>query len=113
IAVAVFLVFAVSSSALVLTRLAPGDYVTESLGTRASRETIERVRARYGLDKPIAAQYWDWLTAAVRLDFGESLQYDRPVRDLIPERAANTAILAAAALLLATGIGVPLGIVAG
>ncbi len=113
IAVAVFLVFAVSSSALVLTRLAPGDYVTESLGTRASRETIERVRARYGLDKPIAAQYWDWLTAAVRLDFGESLQYDRPVRDLIPERAANTAILAAAALLLATAIGIPLGVISG
>jgi len=113
LAVAVFLVFAVSSAALVLTRLAPGDYVTESLGTRASRETIERVRARYGLDKPIATQYWDWLSAAVRLDFGQSLQYDRPVRDLIPERAANTAILAAAALLLATAIGIPLGVISG
>ena len=49
----------------------------------------------------------------MRLDFGRSLLYDRPVRDLIPERAANTAILAISALLLATGIGVPLGIVSG
>lgn len=111
--VAVFLVFAVSSASLILTRLAPGDYVTESLGTHASRETIERTRARYGLDKSIAAQYGHWLLAAVRLDFGYSLQYDRPVRDLIPERAANTAVLAVAALTFATLVGIPLGIITG
>ena len=40
--VAVLLVFAVSSASLVLTRLAPGDFVTESLGTHASREAMER-----------------------------------------------------------------------
>ena len=49
----------------------------------------------------------------MRFDFGRSLAYDRPVTDLIPERAANTAILAAAALLLATLIGLPLGIISG
>ena len=110
---AIFLVMAVSSASLVLARLAPGDYVTDSLGMQASRETIERARARYGLNKSFGAQYRDWMAGAVRLDFGRSMQYDRPVRDLIPERAANTAILALAALLLATAIGVPLGIVTG
>jgi peptide/nickel transport system permease protein len=113
LAFAAFLVIAVSSASLVLARLAPGDFVSESLGTQASRQVIEQVRARYGLDKSIAAQYRDWLAAAVRLDFGRSMQYDRPVRDLIPERAANTAILAFTALVLATAIGLPLGIVAG
>jgi peptide/nickel transport system permease protein len=113
IAFALFLVVAVSSASLILARLAPGDFVAESLGTRASRETLERERARYGLNKPIAAQYRDWLTAAVRLDFGESMQFGRPVRDLIPERAANTAILALTALLVATAVGLPLGIVTG
>ena len=113
LAFAVFLVAAVSSASLVLARLAPGDYITESLGTQANRQTVEEMRARYGLDKPIAVQYRDWLAAAVRLDFGRSMQFDRPVRDLIPERAANTAILALTALVLATAIGVPLGIVAG
>jgi peptide/nickel transport system permease protein len=113
LAFAAFLVVAVSSASLVLARLAPGDYVTESLGTQANRQTVEQVRAHYGLNKPIAAQYRDWLAAAVRLDFGRSMQYDRPVRDLIPERAANTALLALTALVLATAIGVPLGIVAG
>src|SRR6185295_10502886 len=113
LAFAAFLVVAVSSASLVLARLAPGDYVTESLGTQANRQTVEQMRARYGLNKSIAAQYRDWVAAAVRLDFGRSMQYDRPVRDLIPERAANTAILALTALVLATAIGVPLGIVAG
>jgi peptide/nickel transport system permease protein len=113
LAFAAFLVFAVSSSSFVLTRLAPGDYVTESLGIDARRETIERTRARYGLDKPITEQYRDWAGRAVRLDFGRSLLYDRPVTDLIPERAANTAMLAVTALAVATIVGLPLGIMSG
>src|SRR5207248_1462258 len=63
--------------------------------------------------KSIGAQYRDWLGRVLRLDLGRSLLYDRPVGDLIPERAANTAILAATALLFATCIGLPLGVVAG
>ena len=110
---AIFLVVAVSSAALVLARLAPGDYVSGSLGIEAHRETIEQTRERLGLNKSIAQQYRDWLTAALRLDFGKSLQYDRPVRDLIPERAVNTAILAITAIILATAVGLPLGVIAG
>ena len=110
---AVFLVFAVSSASLVLARLAPGDFVADSaeLGTR--RATLEQARARYGLNKSLARQYGDWLASAARLDFGRSLQYDRPVSDLIPERAANTAILALTLLVLATFIGIPLGVITG
>ena len=110
---ALFLVFAVSSASLVLARLAGGDYVTESLGIEASRETVEQARARYGLDKSIGEQYLDWLGRAVRLDLGRSLLYDRPVNELIPERAANTAILAVTALIFATVVGLPLGVVGG
>ena len=110
---ALFLVVAVSSASLVLARLAPGDFVSESLGTRAGGELVAQQRARFGLDKSIAAQYRDWIAAAARLDFGESMQYGRPVRDLIPERAANTAILAVTALIFATVVGVPLGVVSG
>jgi peptide/nickel transport system permease protein len=113
LAFAVFLVIAVSSASLMLARLAPGDFVTESLGAQASQQAIQQERARYGLDKSIGAQYRDWLAAVARLDLGYSMQYGRPVRDLIPERAANTAILAVTALLLATAIGVPLGVITG
>jgi peptide/nickel transport system permease protein len=113
LAFALFLVMAVSSASLLLSRLAPGDFVTESLGTRVSRQTIEQQRARFGLNRSIGEQYRAWLAAAARLDFGYSMQYERPVRDLIPERAANTAILALTALVCATLIGVPLGVVSG
>jgi peptide/nickel transport system permease protein len=110
---AVFLVFAVSSASLLLARLAPGDYVAESMGFKAGQETIEEARARFGLNRSIGEQYRDWLVKAVHLDFGRSMQYDRPVADLIPERAANTAILAVSALAVATLVGLPLGVVTG
>ena len=51
--------------------------------------------------------------AQLRFDFGRSLAYDRPVRDLIAERAWNTALLALTALALATALGLPLGVISG
>jgi len=113
LAFALFLIVAVSSASLILARLAPGDFVDVSLAGKASREQIDRERARLGLDKSLAGQYVGWLAAAARLDFGYSMQYGRPVRDLVPERAANTAIPAAAALVFATLVGLPLGVVSG
>ena len=112
-AFALFLVFAVSSASLVLAKLAPGDFAAESLGLGASPATIAEARARLGLDRSIGQQYRSWIAGAVRLDFGQSLLFDRPVADLIPERAANTALLAVAALLAATLVGLPLGVLTG
>jgi peptide/nickel transport system permease protein len=111
--VAALLVFAVASAALVMSRLAPGDYASQALGVGARPETLAAARARYGLDRPVSTQYVDWIGRVVRLDFGRSLAYDRPVRDLISERALNTAVLALAALVLATAVGLPLGVVSG
>jgi peptide/nickel transport system permease protein len=113
LAFGVLLVFVVSSASLLLAGAAPGDYVTASLGAGVNAETAARTRARYGLDRSALDQYGSWLMRAVRLDFGRSLAYDRPVADLVPERAANTALLAMAALLVSTVIGLPLGILTG
>jgi peptide/nickel transport system permease protein len=110
---AALLVFTVSSAALVLARLAPGDYVTQTLGVDAGRELGQRMRAKFGLNRSIADQYRDWLARAARLDFGRSIMYDTPVASLVRARAANTAILAVTALAAATCIGLPLGIVTG
>ena len=107
------LVFLVSSGAFLLTRLAPGDFTSELVGPGVSAETIARERARYGLDRPFFIQYTDWLSGVVRFDLGTSLRYGRPVGDLVGERAANSAVLAVVALLLATLVGIPLGVVAG
>jgi peptide/nickel transport system permease protein len=113
LAFALFLVFAVSSAALVLARLAPGDFAAQTVGFDGRSGTMEEARARYGLNRSIGEQYGVWIAHAVRLDFGQSLLFDRPVADLIPERAANTAILAFTALLFATLVGLPLGVVSG
>ena len=113
LAFAIVLIFAVSSASLMLTRFAPGDYVTETLGGTERREVLEAARARYGLNRSFGAQYRDWLAGALHLDFGRSMQYDRPVTELIPERARNTGILALTALVVATLIGLPLGVVTG
>jgi peptide/nickel transport system permease protein len=113
LAFAAFLVFTVSSASLVLVELAPGDFAIDQLGLTATPEEIAELRKRYGLDRPLAEQYVDWLSKAVRLDFGRSLANGRPVAELISESASNTAVLASTALVLATLIGLPLGIVTG
>jgi len=109
---AALLVIAVSSGALLLTRLAPGD-VTANLGAFAPAEEVARTRARFDLNRSPVAQWGGWALRASRFDFGDSFLYNRPVGELIRRAATNTAILAVAALAVATLIGIPLGIVTG
>ena len=109
---ALVLVAVVSSGALLLTLLAPGDFASELFGG-ATVDAIAAERARYGLDRPVTTQFVDWLGRAARFDFGVSLIYHRPVAELVRQRALNTSILAVAALLLATALGLPAGIVTG
>ena len=107
---AVLLVALVSSAALALIAAAPGGHLA---GFDLTPEIIAAERARLGLDRPFIEQYAAWLGKALRLDFGESLRYRRPVRDLVGERAVNTALLGSAALLMATVLGIPAGIFTG
>ena len=65
---AVLLVLLTSSSAFLLTRVAPGDYASDLVAGGASREAVARERARYGLDRRWVAQYGDWLERAARLE---------------------------------------------
>jgi peptide/nickel transport system permease protein len=110
---AAVLVAVVSASALMLTRLAPGDILSEQVGTGVSGRVLEAERARLGLDRPILDQAAEWAARAVRFDFGTSLMYGRPVGGLVVERARNTAALALVSLLLATLLGIPAGVVTG
>ena len=112
LAFALLLVVAVSSAALLLTRLAPGDLTTE-LGPRARPEDVARARAQFDLNRSPLVQLGGWALRAARFDFGDSFLYNRPVGGLIRRAAGNTAVLALAALALATLLGIPLGIVTG
>lgn len=107
---ALLFVLLVSSSALLLTRLAPGDGVA-TIG--ANPAVVAAERHRLGLDRPVAVQYSDWVWRAVRFDFGTSLAYKRPVRALVAARAANTVLLGSCALLVATVAGVVVGTLSG
>jgi peptide/nickel transport system permease protein len=111
-AFALLLVFVASSVALLVTLAAPTGCVP---GVRLDEEhaaECER-RAALGLDRPIVIQYVDWMRRAAVFDFRESLLYNRPVAGLVRERALNTAVLALAALIMATALGIPLGIYTG
>lgn len=110
---ALVFVLVVSSTALVLIRLAPGDAASDKLVTVADASVIAAERARLGLDRPVWVQLGAWLAGVARFDLGTSSRYGRPVSELVGERAANTARLAGLALLLATLIGIPLGVKSG
>ena len=107
---ALLLVFAVTSGALLLAQLAPGDY-SSAIGL--SREQTAAERHRLGLDRPFTEQYVGWLKRTLTLDLGQSFQYQRPVLGLVRTAASNTAALAIAALVVATLLGIPCGIFTG
>jgi peptide/nickel transport system permease protein len=97
-----------------IARLAPGDPIRLfTFGIRDfTQADYERLLHVYGLDKPMPLQYIDWITNAVRGNFGESLIYHRESFAMLMERVPNTLVLAGAALLLQLLIGVPLGVLA-
>jgi len=109
---ALLLVLVVSSSALWLTRLAPGDLTTQ-LVLDVSADEIARTRARFELDRGVFEQWTIWLSRAARFEFGESFLYNRSVGELVSAAAINTAALAVVALVVATLVGVPLGVFTG
>jgi peptide/nickel transport system permease protein len=97
-----------------IARLAPGDPIRLfTFGIRDFTEAdYQQLLHRFGLDKPMPLQYIDWITNAVRGNFGESLIYHRESFTMLMERLPNTLVLAGAALVLQLIIGVPLGVVA-
>jgi peptide/nickel transport system permease protein len=95
-----------------LVHLTPGDPAAVMLGPEATPEQVRHLREQLGLDDPLLVQYPRWLADVARLDLGQSLFLDRPVRAAILERAAPTLQLTFYALMLAMLLGVPAGIVA-
>ena len=93
-----------------LMQLAPGDPVTLLLGEDAEPHEIEEVTREWGLDQPIIVQYWQFVSQAVRGNFGESMRYGEPVTELVMERLPATVELALASLLVAIVIALPIGV---
>jgi peptide/nickel transport system permease protein len=93
--------------------LVPGDPVKMMLAEFVTTpDQIAQMRAQLHLDEPILQQYARFVTGAVRGDLGTSIRSRRPVTTEIGENLASTAQLALAAMVVAVGLGVPLGLVA-
>ena len=89
-----------------------GSPADEILGTSATAERVDALNHELGLDRPLIAQYAEFLGQLVRGDLGKSLRYGESNSTLILERLPATIQLAAVALAVALLIGVPLGTVA-
>ena len=101
---------AITLAVFLLTSLIPGGAVAALLNGRpTSDENVANLRAKYGLDQPLATQYWDWLTGVVRGDLGRSFRTSQLVSDSIKDRFLLTVTLNSFALTLAVLVGVPLG----
>ncbi len=93
-------------------RSLPGGPETALLGERATPERIAQVREAYGLNRPLHEQYFSYMGKAVRLDFGNSITTQQPVREEIARKFPATVELSIAAMLFAVAVGIPLGYVA-
>src|SRR5690606_19251561 len=90
-----------------------GMLVARGTSTVEAHRVAEAVREQYGVDKPLVVQYANWVTGIVSpFDFGHSFFYNRPVGDVIAARLPPSILLALTCHLLASLIGIGLGIIA-
>ncbi|MCX7316503.1 MAG: ABC transporter permease [Hyphomicrobiales bacterium] len=100
----------VATMVFFLTRLAPGDPAALMLGDQATVEDIAKLRATYGLDKPLLVQFGLWVKEIVSGNLGQSIFLQRPVTQALSERAEPTFFLALFSVSIAALIGIPAGI---
>lgn len=94
----------------IIVRVAPGDPATAALGDYASKEAVEALRHRMGLDVPLWLQYVRFLKDLLHGDLGKSLITGKPASEQILTVLPYTLELTAAAILIGTLLGVPLGV---
>jgi peptide/nickel transport system permease protein len=95
-----------------LTNALPGDVAQVLLGTDATPEALQDLRAQLGLDRPLAVQYLGWLGGILTGDFGHSHLNGQPVLALLAPRLAVTLWLVLFGVLGSLLIAVPAGMVA-
>ena len=102
--------FGVLVVAFLLLYVAPGDPVMAMVGERADEATIARLRKELRLDDPLPVQFGHYIAGVAKGDLGKSYITNRPIKKDIIERFPKTLQLAGAAMLLATMLGVTLGV---
>jgi peptide/nickel transport system permease protein len=114
--IAIGTVWSVSVISFVIIQLPPGDYVTSYIaqmaatGSIVSEQEAENLRRQYGLNQPVYVQYYKWMAQVVRGNFGMSMEWKRPVAEVIGDRLVLTMVVSFAALLLTWALALPIGI---
>ncbi len=109
-------VWAVSVISFVIIQLPPGDYVTSYIaqmaatGSIVSEQEAENLRKQYGLNQPMYVQYYKWMAQVVQGNFGMSMEWRRPVAEVIGDRLVLTMVVSFAALLITWVLALPIGI---
>ena len=114
---ALITIWVVTVISFALIQLPPGDYITSyvaqlmSQGEQVSDQEAEQLRQQYGLGDPFVVQYYKWLEKAAVGNFGISMEYQRPVTQVIGDRIFLTAALAFSAALFTYALAVPIGVI--
>ena len=109
--------FVISVISFVIIQLPPGDYLStyaaqlSEQGDNIDLAAIEALRARYGLGQPIYVQYYKWVSSIIlHGDWGQSMEWQKPVKDLIWERIGLTMALSGVSLLVSWFVAIPVGV---
>jgi peptide/nickel transport system permease protein len=113
---ALITIWAISVISFVIIQLPPGDFVDAYIanlsasGSMVSQQEAQALRQLYGLDQPVWVQYWKWISRVVQGDFGPSMEWGRPVTEVIGDRLWLTVVVSISAILVTWGIALPIGI---
>src|SRR5690348_593044 len=113
IALMIPMVWILLTVVFLMMRVAPGDPVSATLGGKLSPAELAERRHALGFDRPLLAQYLDYLWDAVRFKFGTTITDGQTIGSLLVENGGATLTLTVAALIFALVIGLPLGLIAG
>ena len=103
----------ISMLVFILAEVVPIDPARSALGRYATQQSVDELREKMGLDRPVAVRYFDWISHIVVGDFGESIHYRRPVGELIAVRLGRSLALAGLAFVFMIPLGLALGCIAG
>jgi peptide/nickel transport system permease protein len=106
----VLTVFLMTTIVFFLVRVLPGDPAAVIAGLDAAPEEIAQIETTLGLDRPLIAQYFDWIWDVLRFDFGTSLFDDQPAMREILRRFPLTLSLALLAFIISLAIAIPVGV---
>ncbi len=109
----VLVLLGISLLTFFIAHLSPGDPARLALGPRATEDSVQKLRDKMGLDRPLLEQYVRYVVRVASGDLGDSIMTRRPVLEDLADYLPASLELTMAALVLCIGLGYPLGVVAG